>query len=131
MKLTSFKDLKVWQLSSQLSKEIAQLVKTFPRAERYELADDLLRAARSIPANISEGFGRFHFGEKIQFYNIAKGSTLEVQNHVIEANNNDYIDQTMYDNYIKRYHVVEVKLNNLISSTAKARKKYAAKRSSR
>ena len=131
MKLTSFKDLKVWQLSSQLSKEIAQLVKTFPRAERYELADDLLRAARSIPANISEGFGRFHFGEKIQFYNIAKGSTLEVQNHLIEAMNNGYIIADAQANFSKRYHVVEVKLNNLISSTAKARKKYATKRSSR
>ena len=42
-------------------------------------------------------------------------------------NNNDYINQTMYDNYIKRYHVVEVKLNNLIASTAKAKKTYATK----
>ena len=85
------------------------------------------RAKLSVTNNIAEGYGRFHFGEKIQFYNIAKGSTLEVQNHVIEANNSDYINQTMYDNYIKRYHVVEVKLNNLIASMAKAKKSYATK----
>jgi len=127
MKIRCFQDLKVWQLSSALSKEIAQLVKTFPRAERYELADDLLRAARSIPANISEGFGRYHFAEKIQFYNIAKGSTLEVQNHLIEAKNNDYISDNIKVKLSKRYYVVEVKLNNLIASTAKAKKAYAKK----
>ena len=131
MKIKDLQDLKVWQLASELSKEIAQLAKTFPRAERYELADDLLRAARSIPANISEGFGRYHFAEKIQFYNIAKGSTLEVQNHLIEAMNNGYITADLQTGFSERYHIVEVKLNNLISSTAKARKKYATKRSSR
>jgi len=112
-----------------LSKEIALLAKTFPNAERYDLADQMRRSARSIPANIAEGFGRYHFAEKIQFYNIAKGSTLEVQNHLIEAMNNGYITADGRANFSKRYHIVEVKLNNLISSTAKARKKYATKRS--
>jgi len=128
MKLKSFKDLKVWQLSSQLSKEIAQLVKSFPKSERYELSDDLIRAARSIPANISEGFGRYHFSEQIQFYNIAKGSLLEVQNHLIEAMNNNYITAETNEEYFKRYRIVEIKLNNLIASTARARRKYATKR---
>ncbi len=76
-----------------------------------------------------KGFGRYHFAEKIQFYNIAKGSTLEVQNHLIEAMNNGYIIADAQANFSERYHIVEVKLNNLISSTAKARKKYATKRS--
>lgn len=129
MKLNSFKDLRVWQISSMLSKEIALLAKTFPNAERYDLADQMRRSARSIPANIAEGFGRYHFAEKIQFYNIAKGSTLEVKNHLIEAMNNGYIIADAQANFSKRYHIVEVKLNNLISSTAKARKKYATKRS--
>lgn len=113
----------MWQLSSQLSKEIAQLVKTFPRFEEYRLTQDIIRAARSIPSNISEGFGRFHFLEKIQFYNIAKGSTTEVQNHVIEARNNNYILEDTKIKYLNRYHVVEVKLNNLIASTVRAKKR--------
>lgn len=75
-----------------------------------------------------EGFGRFHFGEKIQFYNIAKGSTLEVQNHLIEAMNNAYITTDLQTGFSERYHVVEVKLNNLISSTAKARKNLCNKK---
>jgi four helix bundle protein len=124
MKISSFQDLIVWKLSSRLSKEIAFLVRTFPKDERYEIIDDLLRAARSIPSNISEGFGRFYFNEKIQFYNIARGSTTEVQNHLIEANNLKYIDDSLFDKYTKQYRIVEIKLNNLIKATIKARKKY-------
>jgi four helix bundle protein len=122
MKIKSFKDLVVWQLSSKLSKEVSELIKTFPASEKYALSDDLLRSARSIPSNISEGFGRYHFSEKIQFYNIAKGSTLEVQNHLIEAFNNKYILEKEKARFLSEYHIVEVKLNNLIASTAKARK---------
>jgi len=127
MKIARFEDLEVWQLSSALSAEIARLVKLLPKQERFELADDLLRAARSIPSNISEGFGRFHFAEKIQFYNITKGSTLEVQNHLVEARNNNYIDESTYEYFAKKYHIVEVKLNNLIAATNRAKKKYAAR----
>jgi four helix bundle protein len=70
-KLKSFRDLTVWRLASEFSKEMAQLVKIFPRHERYALADDLLRAARSIPANIAEGWGRVFPKEKVSFYNIS------------------------------------------------------------
>jgi four helix bundle protein len=124
LKIESFKDLEVWRLSSDLSGEMAEVVVNFPREERYALADNLLRAARSIPCNISEGFGRFHFAEKIQFFNISRGSVLEVQNHLIEARNSGYMSDDEYADYSKRYRVVEVKINNLIASTIRARRKY-------
>jgi four helix bundle protein len=119
MKLTRFQDLLVWRLSSQFSKEMAALVKTFPRSERYELADDLLRAARSVPANISEGWGRFFPKEKISFYNISNGSATECANHLIEARNNGYIDEETNSEYQRKLHVISVKLTNLITSTRK------------
>jgi hypothetical protein len=61
MKIRRFEDLKVWQLSHKLSIEIAELVKSFPRDEKYDLGGQMRRSARSIPSDISEGFGRFHF----------------------------------------------------------------------
>lgn len=103
-------------------------MKTFPKSEEYKLTSDLHRAARSIPANISEGFGRFHFSEKLQFYNIARGSTAEVQNHIEEAYNSEYIAEGQKEYFLRRYHVVEVKLNNLIQSTIRARKSSDEKR---
>ena len=118
-KLKSFRDLVVWQLASKFSKEMAQLVKIFPRHERYALADDFLRAARSIPANISEGFGRYHPADKVRFYNIASASAEECANHLIETHNNGYIDKKTNELYQKKLHIIVVKLTNLITSTRK------------
>ncbi|MDH4210752.1 MAG: four helix bundle protein [candidate division WOR-3 bacterium] len=118
-KIRSFRDLIVWQLSSELSKEIHDLVKSFPRDERFSLSDDLLRSVRSIPANIAEGWGRRFPKEKISFYNIANGSAEECSNHIIEARNIDYISEATHDRLQKKVHVVAVKLTNLISATCK------------
>ncbi|MGB3478373.1 MAG: four helix bundle protein [bacterium] len=118
-KLKSFTDLKVWQLASEFSREIAQMVRKFPKQERYILADDFLRAARSVAANIAEGWGRLFPKEKISFYNIANASAVECSNHLIEALNNGYINNTTNDQYQKRVCVITIKLNNLIISTRK------------
>jgi len=39
----------------------------FPKSEEYHLKAQVLDSSRSITANISEGFGRFHHQENIQF----------------------------------------------------------------
>jgi four helix bundle protein len=40
--------------------------------------DQIRRASTSVGANIAEGFGRFHYKEKIKFYYNARGSICEV-----------------------------------------------------
>ena len=122
-KIRSFRDLLVWQLASEFSSEIYRLVGSLPRDERYSLSDDLLRAARSIPANIAEGWGRLFPKEKISFYNIANGSAEECSNHIVEAKNNGYIDQAMHDKLQRKCHVITVKLTNLIHTTRQRVKK--------
>lgn len=53
-----FKDLIVWQRAMQFAKLVYGLVKQLPVEERYALADQLRRAAASVPSNIAEGNGR-------------------------------------------------------------------------
>ncbi len=48
----SFRDLKVFQLSYNLSLEIFEVTKCFPREEKYYLTDRVRRSARSVSANI-------------------------------------------------------------------------------
>lgn len=50
----SFRDLDVYQESLTLSLEIHEFAKGLPAEERYVLADQMRRASRSVPANISE-----------------------------------------------------------------------------
>ena len=85
MKLTRFEDLKVWQLAHKLSIDVATLVKSFPKEEKYDLTGQMRRSARSIPSDISEGFGRFHFNDKLTFYERCGGSLDELRNHFQEA----------------------------------------------
>lgn len=53
------------------------MTQVFPKKEGYELKSQLIRAARLITTNISEGFGKFHHQENIQFYRQARGSLTE------------------------------------------------------
>jgi four helix bundle protein len=81
----SFKDLKVWQRSIQLSLAIYRLTVEFPKEERFGLASQLQRAGVSVPSNIAEGYGRGSRKDYKQFLAIARGSTLEVQTQLIIA----------------------------------------------
>jgi len=45
--------LKVWQKANSLEQEIGKLVKEFPSHEQYRIVDQLIRASRSIGANIA------------------------------------------------------------------------------
>jgi len=52
VKITRFEDLKVWRLAHKLSLDVAKLVKNFPRDEKYDLADQMRRSARSVPSDL-------------------------------------------------------------------------------
>lgn len=73
-----FERLEVWQLSINFAHEIVKLANKFPQEYRYSLADQIRRAAISIPTNIAEGTGRETPKNQVNFYRIAKGSTYEV-----------------------------------------------------
>ena len=81
----SFEDLEVWKECRRFRIEVSKLVKTFPPEEKYRLVDQLIRASRSVTANIAEGHGRFHYQENIQFCRQARGSMNEVLDHLICA----------------------------------------------
>lgn len=81
--MNSFEDMEVWKSARQLRIKISRLLKSFPSEEKYRLTDQLLRASRSVTANIVEGFGRFHYQENIQFCRQARGSLLETLDHLI------------------------------------------------
>lgn len=81
-KITSYKDLIVWQKSIELVVLIYKLTENFPKAEIYGIISQIRRAALSIPANIAEGHRRNHLPEFIQFLGIANGSAAEVETYL-------------------------------------------------
>jgi four helix bundle protein len=91
-----FSQLIVWQKSNDLVIKIYQLTKNFPKDEMFGLTSQIRRAAVSITCNIAEGWGRFHYKEKIRFYYIARGSNTEVQNLLMLSRKLDYLSEQDY-----------------------------------
>ena len=78
-RVRSFRDLRVWQKSMDLTVTIYRLTGSFPREEVFGLSSQLRRSAVSIPSNIAEGQGRLNTREFRQFLGVARGSTCELQ----------------------------------------------------
>ena len=62
----------------QLVKAVYQFTGDFPPEERYGLAQQMRRAAVSIPSNLAEGAGRNGSKEFLYFIGIARGSLAEL-----------------------------------------------------
>ena len=95
--IKDFKSLKVWQKSNALEQDIGELVKGFPSYEQYRLADQLVRAVRSIGANIAEGNTQLFIKRELFHANAALGSAGEVRNHLLTAFQNNYISKEQYE----------------------------------
>lgn len=83
MKLSSYKQLNVWQRSIELVKQLYRLTQLFPSREQFGIISQMRRAAISIPSNIAEGYGRRSHKEYLQYYSIAYGSALELETQLI------------------------------------------------
>jgi four helix bundle protein len=77
------------------------------------------RAVISITSNIAEGFSRSHSKEKIQFYFMALGSLVEVQNQLLIARDLDYIAKEKFNIVAQQTIIVSKLVNGLIKSLKK------------
>ncbi len=73
------------------------LVKSYPKEEKYSIVDNMMRAARSTTQNIAEGFGRFHYRENLQFCRISRGSLFELTDDLITSLDEGFISKEDYD----------------------------------
>lgn len=115
----SFENLKVYQLSRDLVKEVYFLQNTFPKEERYALGDQIRRAAISITANLAEGSGRQSLREKIHFIEIAFGSLTELFCELQIANDLEYITKDQLDSLRPHFTDVAKMMSGLRTSLLK------------
>lgn len=75
----SFRGLFVWQASVDLAVRIIALSDELVARKRFTLADQLTRAAISVPSNIAEGEGRLTNRDRRHYLVQARGSLYEVE----------------------------------------------------
>jgi len=91
--LNSFTELHCWQACQEVKLFIMQICKKFPKEEKFDLVDNVRRAARSTTRNLAEGFGKHTHKENIHFVRISRGSQYEVLDDIITAKMEGYITE--------------------------------------
>ena len=104
--IESCKDLDVYQKAYQTSLEIHRLSLTFPKIEQYGgLGDQMLRAGKSICANLAEGFAkkRNSAPEFRRFMSMSIGSSDEMQVWLDYARDLQYIEMADFERLAREY----------------------------
>jgi four helix bundle protein len=105
---------------------VYEVSRTFPKDELYGLTSQLRRAAVSIGANIAEGCGRRSDGELARFLQIARGSTAEVEYHLLLARDLKFMPASTYGNLLSKLTEVQRMLTSLVSTVSEQGRKAAA-----
>jgi four helix bundle protein len=113
--MKGFEELEAWKEGRVFRKKIAELIKTFPKHEQFDLSSQLRRASRSVTANIAEGYGRFHYQENIQFCRHSRGSLEECKDHLYTVFDEGYIDQNQLDELFEQHKKCISLLNGYIA----------------
>lgn len=109
-------DLQVYQISMKLADEVHDLILEWDNFHKFSTGTQLIDAADSISANISEGYGRFHFKDHRNFLYFSRGSLSETKTWLTKAANRKLISEEKYNDLMTRYNNLGVKLNNYIKS---------------
>jgi len=112
-------DLRVYQQAMQLAEKVWDIVMKWDAFAKYSIGKQYTEAADSIGANISEGFGRFHFKDSKNFLYYSRGSLYETRTWTIKAHNRNLITDKEYEELKTEIHDLSVKLNNYINSIGK------------
>jgi four helix bundle protein len=103
----NLKELKIWNKAIELSIQVYKATALFPAEEKYGLISQIRRSAISIPSNISEGAGRNHQKEFLQFLGIANGSSYELQTQLIIANKLNFIDNENLEDLLSQIDEIQ------------------------
>ncbi|ODS34927.1 hypothetical protein BEH94_09010 [Candidatus Altiarchaeales archaeon WOR_SM1_SCG] len=114
--MKSVKELNVYNKAEDVAVEVYKITEHLPKNELYGLTSQIRRASVSIPANIAEGFGRWHNKEYVRFLYISRGSLNEVLVYLNLIERLGYLDGNNLTEVRKLCDEVGKMINGLIKS---------------
>jgi four helix bundle protein len=112
-------DLRVYQLSLNLAEEVWAVVIKWDYFTKDTIGKQLVKAADSVAANLSEGFGRYFYKEERQFCYYSRGSLFETKTWLTKALNRGLISSDDFLKFEKEINDLGIKLNNYIKTIGK------------
>ncbi len=113
---TSLEDVRVLKNAEQIADAIYKIASQWDEFAQDVVGKQISRTADSIGANIAESFGRFHFGEKIQFLYYARGSVFETKYWLNRAAVRQLMSLPDSQSYVTRLTDIARQLNLYVSS---------------
>lgn len=115
MAYRSFEELEVYKSAREFRKKIYQIMKKLPIEEKFNLTDQMRRAALSLTNNIAEGHGRFFYQENIQFCRISRGSLMELVDDLKVCIDEEYFSLEYLEELKKEAYRINKMLNGYIA----------------
>ena len=115
MGFKTFEDLEVYKAAREFRKKIYKLIKELPAEEKFNLVGQMRRAATSLTNNISEGHGRYHYQENIQFCRQSRGSLSELVDDLNICIDEKYFPRDSLDKLKQEGAFVHKQLNGYIA----------------
>ena len=83
--------LNVYQFSQELALECYRVTKQFPSDERFAMVQQIRRAAISVHLNLAEGSSRKSLAERNRYFEISRGSVIEIDSAIGIAFKLEYV----------------------------------------
>lgn len=112
-------EIQTYQLAMEMAEKIWDIVIKWNFFEKDTVGKQLVKAADSVAANLSEGYGRFHYKENKQFCYYSRGSLYETKTWITKAHNRKLITDDAFTSFLKELNTIGIKLNNYIKSIGK------------
>lgn len=87
------KNLEAYKVSRHLLQECYRISALFPQEERYSLVQQIRRSALSVKLNLAEGSSRESIIERKRFFEISRGSLIEIDAAIESAFDLSYISE--------------------------------------
>lgn len=113
-------ELRVYQQAMGLGEKVWKIVIEWDWFAKDTIGKQFVKAVDSVAANLSEGFGRYHYRESKNFYYYSRGSLLETKTWVTKARNRNLISADDFITISNEIKDISVKLNNYIASVGKS-----------
>jgi len=126
----SIEELSVFQKADKLGDIVWDIVLKWNYFAKKTIGDQWVRATDSIAANITEGYGRYFFGEYIVFLYYARGSAYEAKFWLEKAHkrgllvNYSLLDkEQLYTKLKRKFNCLPVEINKVIKIIKNAKNK--------
>ena len=116
-----FTDLLVWQEAVALAGDMARLARVLRGAASWSAAEQIIRAAESVPANIAEGYGRGLGKDFVRFLRVAAASAAELESHLRVAEVTGRVPPARVTPLIARTRRIRAMIRGLSNSVASRR----------